>query len=116
MQNTGFYDGTDSQGPSTPGLRFLGNGAGTKCSLGGPLLGTSCCLLRESGKGHLGVCLEMFYLQAHCQDRQSAFDTLSQLESKTVDDIIPGTYCRSTEPREINSFPLSGPAGSPVCQ
>lgn len=34
-----------ARGPSTPGLWFLGSDAGTKCSLGGPLLGTGCCLV-----------------------------------------------------------------------
>lgn len=37
-------------------------------------------------------------------------------ESKTIDDITLVVHGRFMEPTKINSFPLSGPAGSPVCQ
>lgn len=37
-------------------------------------------------------------------------------ESKTIDDITLVVHCRFVEPTKINSFPLSGPAGSLVCQ
>lgn len=37
-------------------------------------------------------------------------------ESKTIDDITLVVHFRFVEPTKINSFPLSGPAGSLVCQ
>lgn len=37
-------------------------------------------------------------------------------ESETIDDITSVVHFRFVEPTKINSFPLSGPAGSPVCQ
>lgn len=37
-------------------------------------------------------------------------------ESETIDDIASVVHFRFVEPSKINSFPLSGPAGSLVCQ
>lgn len=37
-------------------------------------------------------------------------------KSKTIDDITSVVHFRFVEPTKINSFPLSGPAGSLVCQ
>ena len=37
-------------------------------------------------------------------------------ESETIDDITSVVHFRFVEPTKINSFPLSGPAGSLVCQ
>lgn len=38
------------------------------------------------------------------------------IQSETIDDITLVVRCRFLEPMKINSFPLSGPAGSLVCQ
>lgn len=55
----------------------------------------------------------------HCyQEIQAIPETFSLglSESETIDDITSVVHFRFVEPTKINSFPLSGPAGSLACQ
>lgn len=57
-------------------------------------------------------------LKHYCQEIQAIPETFSLglSESETIDDITSVVHFRFVEPTKINSFPLSGPAGSLACQ